>query len=625
MLKKIIRVTLLGIIVVLGFTIIFPGWYDNKHIILDEITSKFMSKDDLIIRDDARRKNIPFKAYKEQVLNKRKARKLREENLQSLAHAINTQDDQLLEKTLIATKKRNIPYDIYAQVIEKSYLKGIDIIHENGIPCTATPQYLKDNQVSPNQGSIHRATINAVLSSNSEILEKWLSLDCHTIQPKFLARFVKDSRAIPLTENLTENKNNQLFLENLLWESVSNNKVKLTTHLRNQGISFSDDFLRSMNQERYSSGKKIDFLTSFVKKRKMDVVAIILEDQPNYISENKIDQNIFDALKNGSQSKGIYDVLKSSYISKDALDFNPSTELEQAVTKGNLTRVMWLLSLDPDLDFSTLQNKNIEYISFERSLRWDNVKNVPILAARKFDFSLLRYQGLDQLSDAISRGKIDIVKLLLDLGVKTNTLYRGNSILNIANTLKVENKQKIIDLLIANGAHNDLGKLVRQETGVQYDPQCKVGKQSIQNYGSNNDHINQINQSLQQRARSKVDNYGICHVSLLLCTKDNKNSLDNCFASAPSCSDESQTSSFSKENPVTSLCCPAAAKSRYNEMRCSGLDVVSSSLMLRDMGFPETHSIPTFMLNTPEYQKLNNTQRRKTFSEPTIPNSKTKR
>ncbi len=355
----------------------------------------------------------------------------------------------------------------------------------------------------------------------------------------------------------------------------------------------------------------------------MDIVSMILEDQPNYIREKKIDQEIFNALKKGTQSKGLYDVIKSQHISIDAIDFRPTAELEQAVSQGKLTRVLWLLELDPSLSFSSLEGMGIDYTKFGRTLRFDRVKHVPTLLDRNFDFTQLIYQGQDQLSDAIGIGDENIVQQLLESGVRADRLYRGRSMLDAERVFDSENGRRIRDLLIANGAHNDLGKLVRQETGVKYNSQCKIGKSSVRDFGSKTNYIELINPLFQGNSRSKASNYDICHASLLICTKDNKNSLDNCFASAPSCSSDSKADIFSKDNHVKSICCPANAKSRYNEMRCSGLDVVSSALMLKGMGFPETYGIPTLMLNTPEYQKLNEKKgrsRAKALTEPVIPN-----
>jgi len=196
---------------------------------------------------------------------------------------------------------------------------------------------------------------------------------------------------------------------------------------------------------------------------------------------------------------------------------------------------------------------------------------------------------------------VDIVELLLESDVKPDRLYRGKSILDTQTSQKTENSQKIRDLLIAKGAHNNLGKLVRKETGVKYNPQCKIGEASVRQYATKPEYLSVINEGLEKGLNA--DNYGLCHVGLLLCTKSQENSLDDCFESAPACTTSNGATRFSKDNPATNLCCPQEAKSRYNEMRCSGLGVIAASFALRDMGFPTTYTIPTFMVNTPEYQK----------------------
>jgi len=57
-------------------------------------------------------------------------------------------------------------------------------------------------------------------------------------------------------------------------------------------------------------------------------------------------------------------------------------------------------------------------------------------------------------------------------------------------------------------------------------------------------------------------------------------------------------------NSQASICCPAAAKEKYNEMRCSGLDVISTAFSMNDMGFSTAYTVPMFMLNTKEYREL---------------------
>ena len=121
----------------------------------------------------------------------------------------------------------------------------------------------------------------------------------------------------------------------------------------------------------------------------MDIVSIILEDQPSHIRDKTIDQEIFDALKNGQQSKGLYDVINSNHISLDVIEFNPEKELEQAIQTGRLERLLWLLALDPELSFAILEGMEIDYRKFDKKLRFEKMKHVPTLIERQFDFTQL--------------------------------------------------------------------------------------------------------------------------------------------------------------------------------------------------------------------------------------------
>ena len=601
-----IRVALLGFMVILGMTAIFPGWYDKKHIIWEEFTANFMSKDDLQIREEAKRQQVPFNEYKAKVLQKRANIKERELLAVNLKEAIDAKNDQSLTTLLMNAKKQHFPEDLYVQAIKNNYVNGFEIIHVNGIACTATHEQFKGDSILFNKiGSIRYKTLDAILTSHSSMFNKWAELGCYESYEHIEQRLVNHERLPELLAGVSfADKGNKLW-EKLLWRSIKSNKANVAEQLLNNGVLMSEDYIVSINKGRSQDRRKMDMFSLIFQQGRYQLAELLLKNHPSYITENNLDQAVFDALKQGPQSKDIYEVFSSNLIQLDALSISTSNELEQAITKGHLPRIIWLLELDPTLNFSVLNNSTVDYSMLDRRMNgFVSAEQITMLMGRGLDLNLFKYNGLDQLSGAIKNGDIDVISSLLGTDIQLDRLFRGKSILNVKTYKNTHNKEEIRRLLIENGAHDDLGLLVRQETGVEFDPQCKIGKRNIADYGNNSEYLSLINSMFDEHEDPlTADHAELCHFSLLACTKNQNNSLDDCFESAPSCSGDNIDSVYSKESPVNHLCCPEKAKLRYNEMRCSGLGVISASFSLADMGFPTAYSIPGFMINTREYQE----------------------
>jgi hypothetical protein len=599
--QVLVRVILLASIVVLAITAIFPSWYDNRGIVVDEITAKFMSTDDLVIRENARRQNRPYKEFRAEVLQKRKIKEDQQALVANLKEAIREQDQQRLLALLSSSLKRDLPLDLYVQVIEQNYIEGFAAINQAGVACTTLPAQFKDDAIMFSAiNRIHAKTLNAVLRSNAAIFAKWMELDCYKVHSNIEQRLIGNSQFTEWLNRISLEDKDAVFWQAILSKSIATNNDEVSKRLIGEGVALSNESLLAVNNRLLLASKKVDAFTSLIQRQKIELAAGILQKHPGYIFDNNLDQEVFDAIKTGRQLRSIYKAFPSSLLRLDALQFKPVDELEQAVLKGNLARIIWLLELAPSLNFSLLESTDLDYAKLDRSLQFESVEHLPLLLERSLDLKKFEYKGLDQVANAARRGNIELVKRILEKGVKLDTLYRGKSILSSLPPSDLPSYQDIKTLLISKGAHDDLGKLVRHTSGVKYDPTCKIGQPSIQQYATKPEYLSVINGMFDQGLTA--NSFEICHISLLLCTKNQVNSLDDCFESAPVCIGDDTEAAVSKDKYAQGLCCPSAAKLRYNEMRCSGLGVVAASTMLRGMGFPETYTLPTFMLNTPEYQ-----------------------
>jgi hypothetical protein len=596
-----IRLSLLSLMVLLGFTALFPGWFDNRHIITDEITSRFMSADDQILREKAQLKGVDFKEYKSKVLAQRVVAKQKSGLLAQLTKAQEDGDNTLLKKTLSVMQRDDVPSTIFAKAIENENLGALVAMSEVGFKCTLSgPTETLSKANDPRFDHGQWQTLRMFYQSNSpEVFAEWVALGCYQDQSQFIRNMLAKNKQ-SLFGGVPMNNNSAPFWKEVFWQSVLSKNEGYALSLIDAGvgqIKSSDEF--ALFEGPINSDKQADILLKSIDLKLAKVVEGILAVDKNYIRRNNISKHVLRALTSRGRILTI-DTFTEGILDESVLKDEIPTYFAKAVEKGDVGMLRLLLSLDATLSLKSFDAANLA--NLDRTLSGAEVIHFPLLVENELKPNEFKYKGLDQLSQAMYLGDVALVDMILAMGVNPKKLYRGRSILDASMGGERRQQEQIKASLVNAGATQNLGALVRQETGVEYESSCLIGKRSVSSFQSS-EYYQPIKKMMTERKKDSIDAYQVCELALLICTQNYKTGLDDCFESIPSCPQRVEDNGFHVKTIPSPICCPKVAKTRYNEMRCSGLDVISSSLMLRKMGFSESYSIPTFFLNTREYHE----------------------
>jgi len=201
--------------------------------------------------------------------------------------------------------------------------------------------------------------------------------------------------------------------------------------------------------------------------------------------------------------------------------------LDRAISGQRLSVIYTLLAIDPSIRFDNLDNdesKNLAAASLK------NIEFLPRLLDRGFELEKLEFKGLDLLSNVIAVGNLDVTQRILQAGVNPGVWYRGGSILNESIGGDEVTQAAIKTSLIAAGATEDEALLVRNLTGVEFDASCRVGEASISDIQSEKYH-QLLNNLMTTNNLESLTSYEVCETTLLVCTNDPNQSLDDCFES----------------------------------------------------------------------------------------------
>lgn len=579
---------MLSLIVLLGFTALFPGWFDNRQVVMDEITARFMSVDDQVLRQQARDKQIDFKAYKAQVLALRATQKRKAELREMLAAAHKSGDNVALKNTLVQMQRNDVPSRLFVSAIENENIGALTAMSEAGYKCIL-------DDASASNGNVNRYNNSSVSSAfyksnNADVFSEWVGLGCYQGQVYFIKNLLKQNKQA-LFANVAINNTTELFWSDVLWESVLLKMDSYAASLIDKGVGRTDrsELFATLKGLNISSTFD-DILLESINLRLALVSERILSVDKNYIRRNELSKSVLQMLLNRHQ-RNMIEIFQVNVLNLSELAEVIPKHLVTSVNKGDVNMIRLLLSLDSTLSMSSFEAHNLTALN--RALRGSEVIHFPQLVDRGLNFKAFKYQGLDQLSQALSLGDEILVSKILAMGVNPKRLYRGRSILAtpIGGDLT---KQKAINTSMINaGATNDLGELVRHETGVKYAPNCSIGKHAEITFQTPK-YYQPITALLRKQKTETLTSYQVCEVALLICTKNAETVLDDCFESVPVCPQRVEDKGFHVKGIPSPVCCPSEAKKRYNEMRCSGLGIAASVSTLSRMGFSETYGIPAF-------------------------------
>ncbi len=598
-----LRLSLLMTIIVLGFTALFPGWYDNRQIIFDEVSSRFMSPDDIAIREDARRKNTPFKEHKADVVERRLAKQRRLDLQNSFNAALDGGDNQRLKETLSQMEKRDVPSNIYARAIRQNNIGALSIIANAGIPCRydGGSNVFASTKGAENVRVSQSLTLSAIYeSSNPDVVAKWVALGCYSGQPYF-AKNIVAKETLHLFDKVPKTKSTAKLWQDLLWESVVAKNQDQAVDLIQGGVGLIEsDREFSLGERGQASNDRQDIFLVSLSLSLPKVAANILVQDPGYVRRRGLSKSVLNSLQARRRAHVPIDMFLNAEFDKNALQELMPEYWESAISAGDIGMMRLLLTLEPTLSFDAHNASDLA--NLDRALRSRDSVHLPLLIERKLDFNAFDYKGLDQLQQAMFAGDPALVDSLLQAGIDPRAVYRGRSILSSQVGGDSAQQDKIKAALVKHGATTDLAALVRLKTGVQHDQRCRAGKRSDIDFQSP-EYYRPLKEQLREINKKTLSAYRACEVSLLVCTKSQEFGLDDCFESLPSCPKRVEDNGFSLGTLPSPVCCPDAAKKRYNEMRCAGLGVLAASMTLSELPFTKYYSVPVFFINTKEYKQ----------------------
>jgi len=585
--KKIIlllmRASLLLVIIILGFTVVFPGWYSERDIILNEIANKFRSKEEIELREQAKRQNISYEDHKANIEEKQKRKELRKQQENNINLAIDIKDSALLRETLLNMQMEKIPTDIFKRVIaadDKELLSDVN----DFIPCkTLTTKNSKNIQF--NKGAHVNSASRAIQeSTNAELIEYWVLSQCYQMDLNFVKNILMKNKE-SLFESIAYTAETENFWNEVFEQSLAMDKSEFIVEQIRNGFSPIPN----------------SFLLIAIEKGHENIVDVIIESDRSFIRKNGLtEQVVYSFLKirttreKPKLRKNIEESILKSELENTLTPEQYEPLLTEVISVNNVNAINILLAANSDIDFSNYIPDQLEPL--DRMLTSYPDLLVTLHDRYGLDFTLLSEKGLDQLATAMRSGDVELVEKMLNIGVQPRLLYRTRSILYQKIGGDESSKVAIMRLLKDAGAIEDDVQLAYEFHGKTYDPSCRIGEPSI-NFNTEN-YQALIDRGMTESATSRLTAYEVCEISLLSCTLNQNNSLDDCFESTSVCSDDTLTNGLILSNnnlQVSNLCCPAIAKSKYNDLRCAGQSVIESAIALDD--FSTVYNVPTILVN----------------------------
>ena len=304
-LKVILRISLLSLIVLLGFTAIMPNWFRDRDVIYEQLANRFSSTEELILREHAKRKGIPYKQYKQQL----EADRARNELLALQNAKLNVQLDAALashDLEAVSTAANNLSIgEIGSErlllAIKSENATIFKALYRNSLLCNL-PQHWPVS-ILPFKKDVYNAVIRA---QNVEIFHAWYEMGCH-IGRYENRKALRQSMAIDL---IKLNKTRNIFVlaefdeyldlvSEIIWQNLKRKQDANAQAIFEQAFSTLDKKnpeVTFLNRKEYSKDYYIygkpnfkssdDLFIYALEQRYLLFAKSVLEHDPNYITRN---------------------------------------------------------------------------------------------------------------------------------------------------------------------------------------------------------------------------------------------------------------------------------------------------------------------------------------------------
>jgi len=565
--KSIFPITLKDVLFLMfGIIILFLYFFPSSHYVFDHLADRFLSEEQLtqkyqnrVLENAAKRKNIPLEEYKRIVEASEKKKSFN----QKIHNAIIKRDLESLDSLLTLAEKNEheVNYDIYQKAIKNNSVGALKVIHKHGYKC----EHISDEERKTNSDSsrIERLGFHAFFASNNpKINAEWISLGCYKKREHVVNHIISRKKEALAFLDITQEHSD--FWHEVIRKSIQEKKEDLAAKYVSRVLAntkstgeYALTFPPELKQKR-------DVLEEAIHKGMPTLIKAILESDKDFVIKAESTSSVMKLLSKRPLELPI-DSFLEDILDLDLITNDLPTYWDDALAKGDAGMLKILLDHDERLNLTSYTSENLDL-----QLRGNDVKYFPYFISRGLDYKQFEYRGLDQLSQAISKSNIHLVRAILEAGIDPSISHRGKSILTTPMIGDFAQQQQIKELLTKYSATQDANHLPIE------DDSCSAGHQvALSDRRSNYTYA--IRNASRGNGNRFLDANKICGIVLEVCTKHDGHSLDNCFETIKNCSSHTL-----KKGSRNEICCPTQAKATYNSLRCNGSDPKTATTKLKE-------------------------------------------
>ena len=452
--KILLRVSLLAAILLLALTIALPGWWDpaNQQIIWDYWSEMWMSNDELRVREEARRRGVPYGEYVAEISDSRAKTELKSEALEKTLAAIQRKDADELARALEKLSASDLPTDIYVKAIRSGFPEALPILHNNGLPCYPTAESTPstpafgptDMRIRSAQSLTYRA---AIAHQDSAYFRHWMVQGCWrnaaTKNIRNPAHDIVRLRLMPFADVIPTTPEFDEFWKSALLEAITQDAPNFALELLRK-----PHFVRLLDAR--SAAEKNSFLVA-LQSRQFDVALGMLKVNSRILAERAISIKVYDYVADNALPPDLLLAIAGAPLVLPA-SFQPYQEMVNALESGNIAVATFWLKHDPQLRLEGVQDRYNDRI--DTLLRKSDVEYVPLWLHRGLGISRFDEHGLDQFVDAMAIGHIAVIDQLIVAGIPLNRDYQGRSLLDMPIGGDADTRKRIRKRLAAGTANH---------------------------------------------------------------------------------------------------------------------------------------------------------------------------
>lgn len=251
--------------------------------------------------------------------------------------------------------------------------------------------------------------------------------------------------------------------------------------------------------------------------------------------------------------------------------------LRTAIAHGDQAVMTDILTRDPDHLRREDKHDSLLHAALTTKKQEASGDMLNFLFANGLEVERFENNGITYLVDAIKRPRPSLLKLLINHGANPNTLYQGQSLVEVAQQYPSDSSDEILTILNTAGVAKTAFALTNSKKDLAKYKKCNFDQASFDFTDKNHEFGSAL---IQLKSLNRIQR---CEGLILACRKSGQD-LDSCIYSAPICSTDSA---------ADELCCDTSFKNTYTEARCAGLP--AEHAVFRIDGITTQHTVPVLL------------------------------